>query len=134
MGKILIIDGSGFKEDLKSIIDTYNTQNPNNIVDCVILPNERINTADEIKSFIQVNVNEDVYDVIFCHLRWIEENIEPLEQLKNSDWFQPILNIENRVGVSNGSGFRDRANELELFQYLYSHEGAKNALKEFLYE
>ncbi len=131
-GKILIIDGSDFKGGLIKVVNEYNEQNPSRKINYVALPNDKTNKPDDIKRFVECEVNEATYDVVFCHLRWISDKIEPLQNLKESQWFKPILNIENRVGVSNASGFRDEAEELGLFDYLYCHEGAKCALIEFL--
>jgi len=128
--KILIFDGSDFRNDLIKVIENYSNLN----IDYDAIPNEEI-TTDKIKTFIKNNVTSDKYAMIFCHLRWFSENIESLDNLKKSDWFQPIFKITNRIGVSNGSNFRKEAEKLKLFNPpCYSHEEAAQYLRRVLNE
>ena len=128
--KILIIDGSDFRNDLIKVLKEY-TRSTGIMYDAI--PNSRV-PVNKIKNFVKDEVNRNKYAMIFCHLRWISEKIEALDGLKDSDWFKSILNINNRLGVSNGSDFREKAEELNLFKNCYSHREAADKLREVLDE
>jgi len=128
--KILIIDGSDFRRDLIKVVKDY-TSSMGIMYDAI--PNSKV-PVKEIKNFVKDEVNRNTYAMVFCHLRWISEKIEALDGLKDSDWFKLILNIDNRVGVSNGSDFREKAEELNLFKNCYSHREAADMLREVLDE
>ena len=126
--KILIIDGSDFRNDLIEIIEEYRTilEIP---IEYEAIPNSSV-LAKDLKAFVKSKDLSD-YDCIFCHLRWISENIESLENLKNSDWFKSILDFDKKIGVSNGSNFRTKAINLGLFKdkYCCCHSTAADRLK-----
>jgi hypothetical protein len=130
--KILIIDGSGFRNDLITVIQQFIDSSKCQI-DHDVLPNDKIPT-DKITDFIETEVNGNKYALVFCHLLWVAENIASLEQLKDTKWFQRILEIENRIGVSNGNSFREKAQKFQLFEDCFSHREATDFLKEVLNE
>lgn len=125
--KILIIDGSDFRNDLINILSKYNQSIG---VEYDAIPNQEI-PEEKIKTFIK-DINNESYAMVFCHLRWVSEKIDTLDKLRESDWFQPIFQINNRIGVSNGSKFRDKARSLQLFKCYYSHKEAADRLEEIL--